>query len=51
LGYIINLAVQAFLFYNAIEMEELASYDELKAVRQLNLKETKRRFRLLGPLG
>jgi hypothetical protein len=45
------LAVQAFLFHNAIEMEELALYDELEAVGQLNLKETKRRFRLLGPLG
>jgi hypothetical protein len=32
-------------------MEELASYDELKAVGQLNLEEIKRRFRLLGPLG
>jgi hypothetical protein len=32
-------------------MEELVLYNELKAVRQLNLKETKRRFRLLEPLG
>jgi hypothetical protein len=51
LGYIINLVVQAFLFYNAIKMEELALYDKLKAIGQLNLKETKRRFRLLEPLG
>jgi hypothetical protein len=51
LGHIINLVVQAFLFHNAIEMEELALYDKLEAVGQLNLEETKRRFCLLGPLG
>src|SRR5258708_29378592 len=27
-GYVINLAVQAFLFQNSIEMEQLSSYEE-----------------------
>jgi len=27
-GHIINLAVQAFLFQNVIEIEELESYDD-----------------------
>jgi hypothetical protein len=52
LGYIINLVVQAFLFHNSIEMEELESYDELEESGELTDKEeVKRKFRLLRPLG
>ena len=36
LGHIINLAIQAFLFHNSIEMEELESYDELEEKRRIN---------------
>jgi hypothetical protein len=49
MGYIINLAVQGFLFYNSISAEELKSYDELKKKEELkNIKKTKQKFRLLG---
>ena len=52
LGHIINLAVQAFLFHNSIEMEDLESYDDLEAAGQFqNDDETRKKFRLLGPLG
>jgi hypothetical protein len=50
LGHIINLAVQAFLFHNVIGVEELKSYDESEESREFE-DETKRKFRLLGPLG
>jgi len=52
MGHIINLAVQAFLFYNSIEIEELESYDKLEKRGELSGKEEiARKFRLLGPLG
>jgi len=53
MGHIINLAVQSFLFHNAINTEELQSYDEMeKRGEQLSGKEeTVQKFRLLGPLG
>jgi hypothetical protein len=50
LGHIINLAVQAFLFYNMIDMEEMRSYGESEESGELG-DEIKRKFRLLGPLG
>jgi len=50
LGHTINLAVQAFLFHNVIEMEEMRSCDESEESGELQ-DETKRKFRLLGPLG
>src|SRR6266511_567863 len=51
MGYIINLAVQDFLFYNSISAEELKSYEELKKRGELkNIEEIKRKFRLLDPL-
>jgi hypothetical protein len=49
LGHIINLAVQAFLFHNVIEVEELKSYDELEESTEFG-DEAKRKFRLLSPL-
>jgi hypothetical protein len=52
IGHIINLAIQAFLFHNSIEMEDLESYDDLEATGQFqNDDETRKKFRLLGPLG
>jgi hypothetical protein len=52
MGHIINLAVQAFLFHNSIEMEDLELYDDLEAAGQFqNDDETRKKFRLLGPLG
>src|SRR6266536_1038113 len=52
MGYIINLAVQGFLFYNSISAEELESYEELEKRGELkDIKEVKRKFRLLNPLG
>jgi hypothetical protein len=51
-GHIINLAVQAFLFQNAIEMEELESYDDQESGGEIMGKEeSRRKFRLIGPLG
>jgi hypothetical protein len=52
IGHIINLAVQAFLFANVIEMVELESYDEQDRAGQLiDIEERKIKFRLMGPLG
>jgi len=40
------------LFYNSISAEELESYEELEKRGELkDIKEIKRKFRLLGPLG
>ena len=51
-GYIINLVVQAFLFANMINIEELESYDNKKQQGDTRDKEAKRiKFRLMGPLG
>jgi hypothetical protein len=53
-GHIINLAVQAFLFYNALKPEELESYDDMVVVGGLQAllsEDKKAKFRLLGPLG
>ena len=43
LGHIINLAIQAFLFYNVIGMEEIKLYNELEESRELG-EETKQKF-------
>lgn len=51
-GHIINLAVQAFLFQNVIEIEELESYDEKDKRGERGDEEERRvKFRLIGPLG
>jgi hypothetical protein len=51
-GHIINLAVQAFLFANVIEMDELESYDDKERQGDIGDEEARRtRFRLMGPLG
>jgi hypothetical protein len=52
IGYIINLAVQAFLFQNIIEIEKLELYNNQESKRETKDKEEKRvKFRLIGPLG
>ena len=52
MGYIINLAVQGFLFHNSISAEELKSYEKLEKRKKLkDTEEIKRKFRLLDPLG
>ena len=44
--------MQAFLFHNSVEIEDLESYDNLKAAGQFqNDNETRKKFQLLGPLG
>lgn len=51
-GHIINLAVQAFLFQNVIDIEELESYDDQDRKGETsNEEERKAKFRLMGPLG
>jgi len=35
LDYIINLAVQVFLFYNVIEMEKMKTYDKSEKLKEL----------------
>jgi hypothetical protein len=52
IGHIINLVVQAFLFANVIDLDELESYDLEDEDGELTDEEARRaRFRLLGPLG
>ena len=51
-GHIINLAVQAFLFQNIIEIDELELYDEKEKKGETGDEEERRaKFRLIGPLG
>jgi hypothetical protein len=51
-GHIINLAVQAFLFANVINIEELESYDDKEQQGDTGDEEAKKiKFRLMGPLG
>ena len=51
-GYIINLAVQAFLFQNILDIEELESYNKKEKNGEKGDDEEKRaKFRLMGPLG
>ena len=38
LDYIINLAVQVFLFYNVIEMKKMKTYNELEKCKKLEDK-------------
>ena len=52
IGHIINLAVQAFLFQNVIEIEELESYDDQESRGETKDEEKRRvKFQLMGPLG
>ena len=52
IGHIINLVVQAFLFTDLVDIDELESYDETEADEELIDEEAKKvKFRLLGPLG
>jgi hypothetical protein len=51
-GYIINLTIQAFLFTNVINIEELESYDDKEQRGDTGDEEAKRiKFCLIGPLG
>ena len=53
IGYIINLVVQAFLFSDLVDMDELESYDEVEE-KDEDFEEQeaiRAKFRLLGPLG
>jgi hypothetical protein len=52
LGYIINLAVNAFLFQNVLEIEELELYNDQEGKGELrDNEERKAKFQLMGPLG
>ena len=52
IGHIINLIVQAFLFAEVMDLEELALYDLENEDGELTDEEARRAwFRLLGPLG
>ena len=52
IGHIINLAVQAFLFADMMDIEELESYDKKEQQGDTRDKEARRiKFRLMGPLG
>ena len=49
--HIINLIVQAFLFLDLVDIEELELYKEEEVNRELIDREVKKaKFRLLGPL-
>ena len=50
-SYIINLSIQAFLFYFILSVDKLKSYDQDKVVRKnINIEKQRLAFRLLGPL-
>ena len=52
IGHIINLVVQAFLFLDLVDIDELESYDKEEADGELINEEAKKaKFKLLGPLG
>jgi hypothetical protein len=52
IGHIINLVVQAFLFANVMDLDELELYNLEDEDRELIDEEARRaRFKLLGPLG
>lgn len=52
IGHIINLAVQAFLFQNLIEIKRVEWYDEQEEIGEVGNEEEKRvTFRVMGPLG
>jgi len=52
IGHIINLVVQAFLFANVMDLDELELYDLEDTDGELTNEEAMRaKFRLLGPLG
>jgi hypothetical protein len=50
-GHIINLAVQAFLFANVIEIKKLQSYDNKDEKGEGDEEARNVKFRLMGPLG
>jgi hypothetical protein len=54
-GYVINLAVQAFLFQGLVEMDQLSSYDEeeIMGEEKDETDDTGKQdtFRIMGPLG
>jgi hypothetical protein len=55
IGHVINLAVQAFLFQNVVEIEQLSSYDEEEIMEEEGDKadhiQRRATFRAIGPLG
>jgi hypothetical protein len=52
IGYIINLAVQTFLFQNVIKIEELKSYNDQESREETKDKEERKmKFQLIDPLG
>jgi hypothetical protein len=50
-GHIINLAVQAFLFHDLIEIEQLESYDKIEGEGEEIVNNDRATFRLLELLG
>jgi len=51
IGHIINLVVQAFLFQDVMDTEELMSYDDKEKQGDIHDQDQRQQFRLLGPLG
>ena len=52
IGHVINLAVQAFLFHNFIEIDQLESYDNQEETGEIaDEKAIQKSFRVMGPLG
>lgn len=55
IGHVINLAVQAFLFQNILEIEQLSSWDETEATEDEEQREDKLQrqatIHKIGPLG
>jgi len=50
-GHVINLAVQAFLFQNLIELDQISSYEEEEARGEGDAVQRGNTFRAMGPLG
>ncbi|EED11633.1 hypothetical protein TSTA_108210 [Talaromyces stipitatus ATCC 10500] len=53
IGHVINLAVQAFLFQNILEIEQLSSWDEIEVTEATEDEELQRQVTIykIGPLG
>jgi len=51
IGHIINLAVEAFLFQDLIEKEDLGALDQEEAEGKMVQDSTRTKFRKIGPLG
>lgn len=53
IGHVINLAVQAFLFHDIVDIEQFSLYDEQEVMEEEGANDIQRKatFHSIGPLG